>query len=658
MLMLVTAAYYLGARLGLTLSLVERNVTPLWPPTGIAVAAFLVFGRSLWPAVAVAALAVNLPISESVVAAVATAAGNTLAPLVAVTLLNRVGFRRQLDRLRDALAIVFLGALLSMAVSATIGATTLAASGTIDGGEFGTAWVVWWTGDAMGVLVIAPFLLSLAMFREAKPWSSRQVVEEAVILAAVVGLLIWASTTTLPILFAAIPLLGYASLRLQLRGAAPAAMVASLILTWAATRELGPFEGRTLFAQMFTLQAFNACAALTSFFLAAMVTERRALAAAQLSHEEARAEREHQIAETLQRSLLPARIPAIPGLSVAARYVPATSDVQVGGDWYDVIPLPDGLVGLAIGDVAGHGLQAAATMGQVRMAVRAYALHDPSPVAVLRGVQRLVSELPDAEMVTLMYLVLDPADHTIRFASAGHPPALVVSDGGAAWLGGALAPPVGVTADAHFSEASHQLALGSTILLYTDGLVERRGVSLQHGLDRLLAEVTAMRESDLGTLCDHLVEVFLERGRVADDVAMLALRIVAFVGDPLALRVPAQPRLLAEVRASLRQWLSDSGVPEADAEEILVAAGEACANVVQHAYGGSTGELELGAHLVDGAVEVWVRDHGNWRPAADRGGGWGMQLIRSMTDSVEVEHEDGTLLRMRRRVQLAVEGTP
>ena len=124
-LVLVGAAYYLGARVGLTLSLVERNVTPLWPPTGIAVAAFLLFGRSLWPGVAVAAFAVNLPISEGPLAAAVTAAGNTLAPLVAAMLLARVGFRRQLDRRQDALAIVFLGALASMLISATIGTGTL-----------------------------------------------------------------------------------------------------------------------------------------------------------------------------------------------------------------------------------------------------------------------------------------------------------------------------------------------------------------------------------------------------------------------------------------------------------------------------------------------------------------------------------------------------
>ena len=169
-LVLVGAAYYLGARLGLNLSLVEHNVTPLWPPTGIALAAFLLLGRSMWPGVALAALVVNLPISTGPLPALVTAVGNTLAPLVAAIILERVGFRRQLDRQRDALAIVFLGALASMTISATVGATTLVASGAIGADELAGAWVVWWTGDAMGILAVAPFLLCIPLFWELEPW--------------------------------------------------------------------------------------------------------------------------------------------------------------------------------------------------------------------------------------------------------------------------------------------------------------------------------------------------------------------------------------------------------------------------------------------------------------------------------------------------------
>ncbi len=158
-------AYYLAAQLSLRLALVGENITPLWPPTGIALVGFLLRGRRLWPGVAIAAFAVNLPISTSGVAAAVTAVGNTLAPLAAATLLLRVGFRPQLDRLRDALAIVFLAALGATIISATVGATTLLVSDAIEAREFWGAWSVWWAGDAMGILVVAPFLLTLTMIR-------------------------------------------------------------------------------------------------------------------------------------------------------------------------------------------------------------------------------------------------------------------------------------------------------------------------------------------------------------------------------------------------------------------------------------------------------------------------------------------------------------
>jgi len=561
-LVLVGAAYYVGARLGLTLSLVERNVTPLWPPTGIAVAAFLVLGRWLWPGVAAAAFAVNLPISEGVLAAAVTAAGNTLAPLAAAVLLSRVGFRRQLDRRQDALAIVFLGALASTLISATIGAGTLVVSGAIHSDRLLNAWAVWWTGDAMGVLVVAPFLLCLPLFRELPSWSLVRWLEAVTILLVAAATITWAAQSEMRSLYLLPPLVGWAAWRLQLRGAAPTALVVSLIATWSVTQTEGWFAHQSVFERMFTLQTFNACIALTSFFLAALVTERNRTAAAladaavelegrverrtaelsaanaqllqemrerfeaekQLSQEEARSRRGREITEILQRSLLPDRLPQLPALALAARYEPATADVEVGGDWYDVIQLRDGLVGLAIGDVAGHGLSAAATMGQVRLALRAYAVQDPSPVAVMSGVHRLVSRLSMPEMVTLVYLVFDPVTRTLGFTNAGHPPPLLFGGGQGRYLEGGLAPPLGVTAEPDFTEHKQDMWSGSTLLLYTDGLVERRRESIQLGLDRLLSEAVRHEDSDVDALCDALLSSLIEDDHVADDIALLVMR--------------------------------------------------------------------------------------------------------------------------------------
>src|SRR6266571_1539056 len=283
-MILVAAAYYVAAKLSLRLALVQRNVTPLWPPTGIAVVAFLVFGRRVWPGVAVAAFAVNAPISTNLLAAGVTAVGNTLAPFAAAALLQRVGFRREIDRLRDAVAII-LAALTGMTISSSIGAGTLVLSGAVAARGFGPAWAVWWAGDTMGVLVVAPFLLSVPGYRSLRSWGRRA--ELAALLAAIAAVTLAVMRSDLRIMFLTLPLLGFAAWRFQQLGAAPGALLVAGIAAWTAAHGLGPFESGTLFQKMLTLQAYNATVAFTSFLFAAVVTERlRAREALQRGAEE------------------------------------------------------------------------------------------------------------------------------------------------------------------------------------------------------------------------------------------------------------------------------------------------------------------------------------------------------------------------------------
>ena len=811
--LIVGFAYYAAARLGLRVALIERNVTPLWPPTGIALVAFLVYGRAVWPGVALAALAVNLPISTNALAAGATAAGNTLAPLVAVSLLVSVGFRREIDRLWDAVDIVFLGALLSMLISASVGAGILVLSGAISANEFPGAWAVWWTGDAMGVLVVAPFLLSLFQ----RPWSGslQERTEGAALLLLVAVVSFLVMNTDRGLMFLVIPFLGWTAWRFQQRGAAPAALIAAGIASWAAAHDLGPFRHGTLFEKMITLQSFDATVAFSSLFFAALVTERirdrEALehAAAELEervtrrtielsaanellkreiaerHESDRrlrqregqlaetqqaaqvgswewmiaenrvswsdemyrihghlpqefpltfdkaveqvvhddivriranvkaalergrdqhlpdieyrivrpdgaervllgraelnvgpngqplrmigtvqdvteskmAEREHRIAETLQRSLLPDRLPEIPGVLLAARYVPATTDLEVGGDWYDVVQLPDGRVGLAIGDVAGHGLRAASTMGQLRMALRVCALEERSPTRVVTRLRHLVRGQLGSDFATLVYLVFDPDSGTVRFANAGHPPPLVVEGKeGASYLEGGLGPPLGAVGfPDRYLDVTYHLAAGSTLFLFTDGLVERRGATIRDGLDRLKA-LAAASDEDLEAMCDHVLLSMVESD-VSDDVALLALRPVRLASEPLLLRLPAEPYVLASLRQTLRRWLREIEASPQVANDILIACGEACANVIQHAYGAKEGLLEVDLVLLDGTVEVTVRDHGTWRPISGRDGGHGERLMQGLMDSVNVNSgSGGTIVQMKRRLQTGPHG--
>lgn len=266
--------YWIAAELSLHLALVRGQVTPIWPPTGIALVGILVLGRKVWPAIALAALAVNLPLGPSPLGVAFIAAGNTLAPVVAAELLRRAGFRMELDRLRDAGAIVVLGALIGMTISATIGTAVLLIFGSAPLGSLAGTWSVWWTGDAMGVLLVAPFLLSLWPRPGTPRLGLRGGMQLAGLLAGtgILTYLLFANPFRLEYLV--LPLIMLAAWRFRLRGAAPAALMASVVAIWAAANGYGPFARETLLEKMITLQAFNISVSLASFVLALFVETR------------------------------------------------------------------------------------------------------------------------------------------------------------------------------------------------------------------------------------------------------------------------------------------------------------------------------------------------------------------------------------------------
>ncbi|WP_309140320.1 MASE1 domain-containing protein [Streptomyces sp. PKU-EA00015] len=274
-ILLVAAVYYGAARIGLLQQLVRDQVTPLWPPTGVALAALLVLGMRVWPGVALGAFLVNVSLGPSAAAVLAITAGNTLAPVCACLMLRKARFRVELDRLRDVLALVFLGALAGMLISSTIGSGALVVSGALEPGEFWPTWSVWWTGDAMGVLVVAPFLLVLRGARWPRRAGPGRWAEGAALVAATVFVTSLATRTPhTTLLFLVFPVLIWAALRFQLAGAAPCALAASTQAILAAAGESGPFAGQDLFSSMVTLQAFNGTTALTALLLAAVITDR------------------------------------------------------------------------------------------------------------------------------------------------------------------------------------------------------------------------------------------------------------------------------------------------------------------------------------------------------------------------------------------------
>ncbi len=234
-------------------------------------------------------------------------------------------------------------------------------------------------------------------------------------------------------------------------------------------------------------------------------------------------QREQDAALTLQRSLLPA-LPDVPGLDVAAAYVPAMHRSQVGGDWFDVLPLPDGAVGLAVGDVVGHDLRAAASMGQLRSVLRSYAWSGEDAGSVVARLDELVQGLGMADVATCVYLRLEGS--TLRYSRAGHPPPFLrAADGTVVALDGALTTPVGVATIAPEPvEAVVELEPGAVLVVYTDGLVERRDRALRQGLDDLRATLETLPDGlDAQGVCDHLVDVLTGNAQ-EDDVCVLVVR--------------------------------------------------------------------------------------------------------------------------------------
>jgi serine phosphatase RsbU (regulator of sigma subunit)/anti-sigma regulatory factor (Ser/Thr protein kinase) len=362
-------------------------------------------------------------------------------------------------------------------------------------------------------------------------------------------------------------------------------------------------------------------------------------------------EREHLMAQTFQRSLLPERLPEIPGLSVAARYLPAREEARVGGDWYDVLELPGDSVGLVMGDVVSHGIRAASTMGQIRSTIRAYALDRESPGATLTKLNTVVRGLDRRETATAVYLALDLGQRTVCVASAGHPPPLVIDPAGSArFLEEGRSVPLGAYAGTRYREAVVRLEPGSTLVLYTDGLVERRGTSLNQRLERLVSEASG-RPAEPEALCDRLIGSLVGDQPPPDDVALLAAHVATVTEERLDLELPCRASTLAPLRRMLRQWLSGIRAPPSELRDILVAVSEAATNAIEHAYGPIEASYRVEGWLSGDRVIVTVTDSGSWRERRGVERGRGTHLMRELMDGFRLYASGtGTVVELERRL--------
>jgi PAS domain S-box-containing protein len=361
---------------------------------------------------------------------------------------------------------------------------------------------------------------------------------------------------------------------------------------------------------------------------------------------------EHETASVLQQSMLPSRLPRVPNLSIAARYSSAGA-LDVGGDWYDALALDDGSVVVSVGDVVGRGLDAATAMGQLRSAINALALAEPDPCDVLDTLDRYASSIDGARLATVAIARIDPSGGSLVYASAGHVPAvLVLPDGAASLIEPQTSFPLDARPDAERDDARCPFPAGSTLVLYSDGLIERRGESLELGLGRLERIASELHDVDVEGMCDAIMDALLPDGGQRDDVALLCVR-----REPIAAllrRIPADPEELAPLRRELAAWLADAGLSPDRAADLVLAVDEACANAVEHAYGFDRQRQVTVEVARPGEHEVIARvsDSGHWLDHEQDGHrGRGLNIIRAMVDDCRIESDgNGTTVLLTQRI--------
>jgi PAS domain S-box-containing protein len=349
---------------------------------------------------------------------------------------------------------------------------------------------------------------------------------------------------------------------------------------------------------------------------------------------------------TLQRSMLaPTELPA----GFAVRYEPAVSPLEIGGDWYDVLPVGDDRIGIIVGDCVGRGLSAAAVMGQLRSSARALLLTGASPATLLEQLDSVAAFIPDAFCTTVFVAILDVRTQTLSYSSAGHVPAVLAApESQPQLLTDARSVPLAVNRDDPRPQAAAALAAGSTLLLYTDGLVERRAEPIDAGIARVAELMAQTMELPVDAVADAMLDKLAPQVGYDDDVAIVLYR---HPGAALHIENDAIAARLIDVRHRLAEWLRSASVPDSLAADIVLVVNEACSNSVEHAYRGrEPGTMRIEAALDDRHIAVQVADSGSWKtPRADPGTrGRGLLLMRALSDLVELDGTaEGTTVGMR-----------
>lgn len=356
-------------------------------------------------------------------------------------------------------------------------------------------------------------------------------------------------------------------------------------------------------------------------------------------------EHEREVVQVFQDAAATPLAARVPQVQICYWYQPAEAAV-VGGDWYDVIGLGNGEILLVIGDVAGHGLPAASAMAELRTALRVLSMRETRPRRIVDELDRFIHIMRPGVFVTMLLLRFDPRSGTCTQANAGHPPLAELGRDGVTFHEGAVGPPLGIALGSRPDEHSFVLAPEQTLVMYTDGLVERRGQPFDDGLLRL-ARCLSTLAPDCASLAQDLVSASTEED-LRDDVAVLTLHRLAATSD-FATTVPADAREVAQLRRSARAWLESFDGGKTETEDALLALSEIVTNACIHAYPlGTTGTVTVEAHVDDAHVDFRVLDQGEWRAPREGEGGRGLRMAQRIASEMSIEPLDaGTVVTIR-----------
>lgn len=534
--MVVLLAYLIGGAFGLAFPGTSGNVSALWPPAGIALAAILIFGYRIWPAIAIGAFLVNYFTPIPHIAAFGIAVGNTTGAVIGAWLLLRLtALNPPLTRLRDAFGLIILGALGASAVNATIGSLTLSLTPVNPWSSFGTAWLMWYLGDAMGILIVVPLLLT---FRDLIwPHKQREILSIATLLfgTMITCLLIFDRRLGLQIgedlfAFAVFPFVIWGAIWFKAAGAAAVTFVITVVVVSETAFGLGPFAKGDPFLNATLLQTFLAVISITGITLAAVNSERlqmlRDQGARALVEAENLAAQELEIARLVQVKLLPQITPALSTLDYAASCVQARA---VGGDYFDYLDLGSNRVALILGDISGKGISAALLMANLQGGLRSQSalMAEDLPRAML-SVNQLFYECTElGRYATLFIGIYDDATRRLSYVNCGHNPPLLFRGETVQRLS-STATVVGLFKIWKCVSEEITLAPDDILTIYSDGVTEAVDpMQAEFGEAGLARIVRDNLDLDAASILNAVVSGVKQftRGEVGDDITLMVARV-------------------------------------------------------------------------------------------------------------------------------------